>query len=184
MPAACELVPVRKRDAAGMSEIAGLMRVGERLARRSVHLTPTCCSSEVYGEQLRVAPLELRTEEISEQVVVAIPLALIIERDDEGIRTREVLKRASRVRCAEHRIAQRRCHVIEDRRPEQETLEMVRLALEHLFQEVVGDLLLIAGQSGSPRGAIGTATQRQRGQGNRGGPSLRPLPQGPGRRLR
>ena len=131
-----------------------------------------------------MAPLELRTEEIAEQVVVAVALALIVERDDEGIGTREVLKRTSRGRCAEHCIAQGRCHVIEDRRPEQELLEMVRLALQHLFQEVVGDLLLIAGQTGSPRGAIGTAPQRQRGQGNRGGPSLGPLPQGPGRRLR
>ena len=81
-----------------------------------------------------MAPLELRTQEIAEQMVVAIPLAVIVERDDEGIGTREVLKRTSRVRCAEHCIAQGRRHVIEDRRPEQETLEMVRLSLEHLFQ--------------------------------------------------
>ena len=131
-----------------------------------------------------MAPFELRTEEIAEQVVVAVALALVVERDDEGVGTREVLKRTSRVRCAEHCIAQGRCHVFEDRRPEQELLEMVRLALEHLFQEVVGDLLLIAGQTGGPVSAIGTAAQRQRGQRDRGGPSLGPLPQGPGRRLR
>ena len=131
-----------------------------------------------------MASLELRTEEVAEQVVIAIPLALIVERDDEGIRTRELLKRTSCVLCVEHCIAQGRCHLIEDRRPKQETLEMVGLALEHLLQEVVGDLLLIAAQTGSPRGAVGTATQRQRGQGNRGGPSLGPLPEGRGRRLR
>ena len=34
---------------------------------------------------------------------------------------------------------------------------MVRLALQHLFEEVVGDLLLIAGQAGSPLGGIVTA---------------------------
>ena len=61
---------------------------------------------------------------------------------------------------------------------------MVRLALEHLFQEVVGDLLLIAGQTGGHHGGIVTAAQRQRGQRNRGGPALRPLAQSPGRRLR
>ena len=160
------------------------MRVGERLARRAVPLAPICCPLQVHGQQLRVAPLELRTEEIAEQMVVAIPLAVIVERDDEGIGTREVLKRSSRVVYAEHCIAQGRRHVIEDRRPEQETLEMVRLAVQHLFHEVVGDLLLIAGQTGSPHGGIVTAAQRQRGQRNRGGPALRPLAQGPGRRLR
>ena len=61
---------------------------------------------------------------------------------------------------------------------------MVRLAVQHLFHEVVGDLLLIAGQTGSRHGGIVTAAQRQRGQRNRGGPALRPLAQRPGRRLR
>ncbi len=61
------------------------MRVGERLARSSVALAPACCPPQVHGEQLRVAPLELRPEEIAEQMVVAVPLAAIVERDDEGI---------------------------------------------------------------------------------------------------
>ena len=55
------------------------MGVGERLARRAVPLAPICCPLQVHGQQVRVAPLELRTEEIAEQMVVAIPLAVIVE---------------------------------------------------------------------------------------------------------
>ena len=60
---------------------------------------------------------------------------------------------------------------------------MIRLALKHLFDEVVGDLLLIAGQAGSPLRGVVAAAKRQRGQRNRGGPSLRSLAQGLGCRL-
>ena len=79
-----------------------------------------------------MAPLELHSEEIPEQMVVTGPLAAIVERDDERIRTREGLERTSRVVYPEHRIAQGRRHALKDRRPEQEPLEMVRLALQHL----------------------------------------------------
>ena len=61
---------------------------------------------------------------------------------------------------------------------------MLRLALQHLFQQVVGDLLLIARQTGSPHVGIVTAAQRQRRQHNRGSPPLRPLAQSLGRLLR
>ena len=61
---------------------------------------------------------------------------------------------------------------------------MGRLALHHLFQEVVGDLLLIARQTGSPHGGIVPASQRGRCQRDRGSPSLGPLPQSLGRLLR
>ena len=131
-----------------------------------------------------MATVELRSEEVAEQVVVAVPLAAIVERDDERIRAREGLERIGRVVRAEHRIAQGWRHPVEDRRPEQERLEIVRLALQHLFQEVVGDLLLIAGQTGSPRGGIVTVSQRQRCQRDRGSPPLRPLAQSLGRLLR
>ncbi len=61
---------------------------------------------------------------------------------------------------------------------------MIRLALEHLFHEVLGDVLLIAGQTGSHHGGIVTAAQRQRGQRNRRHPALGALAQGSGRPLR
>ena len=130
-----------------------------------------------------MATVELRSEEITEQVVVAEPLAAIVERDDERIRAREGLERIGGVVRAEHRIAQGWGHPVEDRRTEQEHLEIVRLAAKHLFQEVVGDLLLSAGQFGSPRRGVVAVSQRQRCQRDRGSPPLRPLAQSLGRLL-
>jgi hypothetical protein len=131
-----------------------------------------------------VAPLELRAQEVTEQMVVAVPLAVIVVRDHEGIRAREGRERNRRVVDAEHRIAQGRRHAAKDRRPKQEPLEIVRLTIERLFHEVVRDLLLIARQTGSPHGGIVTAAQRERGEHNRGSPPLRPLAQSFGRLLR
>ena len=131
-----------------------------------------------------MATVELRSEEIAEQVVVAVPPAAIVERDDERIRAREGLERIGRVVRAEHRVAQGWRHPVEDRRAEQERLELARLALQYLFQEVVGDLLLSAGQTGSPRGGIVAVSQRERCQRDRRSPPLRPLAQSLGRLLR
>ena len=87
-----------------------------------------------------MATLELRLEELAEQVVVAVPLAAIVERDDERVRARERLERIGRVDRAEHRVAERWGHPIEDRRAEQERLEIVRLPPQDLLEEVVRDL--------------------------------------------
>ncbi len=126
---------------------------------------------------------ELRSEEIAEQVVVAEPLAAIVERDDERIRAREGLERIRGVVRAKHRVAQGWGHPVEDRRTKQEHLEVVRLAANHLFHEVVGDLLLSAGQFDSPHRGVLAVSQRQRCQRDRGGPSLRLLAQSLGRLL-
>jgi hypothetical protein len=172
---------VGERDAAGLTEIAALVRIDERLVRRSVQLAPTRRPPPVQGEQLRVATIELPPQEIAEQMVVAVPLAVIVDRHDEGVRPSEGLERRGRVGRAEHRIAQGRRHALEDRCPEQEALEMLGLALQHLLQQVVGGLGLIARQSSGPGAGIVTAAQRERRQHDRGGPPLRPLAQRLGR---
>jgi hypothetical protein len=58
---------------------------------------------------------------------------------------------------------------------------MLRLARQHLFEEIVGDLDLIARQTGSPIVRIVTTTQRERRQHDRGDPPLRPVAQSLGR---
>ena len=94
-------------------------------------------------------------------MVVAEPLAAMVERNDERIRAREGLERIRGVVRAKHRVAQGWGHPVEDRRTKQEHLEVVRLAANHLFHEVVGDLLLSAGQFGSPhRGVLAVSNDK------------------------
>ena len=54
---------------------------------------------------------------------------------------------------------------------------MFRLALQYLFEEVVGDVGLIARQRGSPLVGIVTTTERERREHDRGSPPLRPFAQ-------
>jgi hypothetical protein len=76
---------MRKRDPACLSEIAALIRVHECPVRVSVLLAPPCRPPPVHSEQLRVATLELSAEQFAEQMVVAVPLPVIVERDHERI---------------------------------------------------------------------------------------------------
>jgi hypothetical protein len=70
-----------------------------------------------------VAPLELGAKEIAEQMVVAVPLPMAVQGNDERVGAREGLQRISCVIDAEHGVAQRGRHPVEDRRPEQELLK-------------------------------------------------------------
>ena len=63
-------------------------------------------------------------------------------------------------------------------------MRLLVLAPQHLFQEVVGDLLLSAGQTGSLRSGVVAVSQRERRQSDRRSPPLRPLAQSLGRLLR
>ena len=120
LTATCELVPVPEGDPAGLGEIAARVRVGERLVRTAVPLAPARRARQVHGEQVRMVALELAPEEIAEQMVVAVPLAAIVERDDECVRACEGVERIGCAARGEHRIAQGRRHPVENRRREQE----------------------------------------------------------------
>ena len=61
-----------------------------------------------------MATLELRSEEIAEEVVVAVPLAAIVERDDERVRACQGLERIGGVLRAEHGVAEGRRHPSQD----------------------------------------------------------------------
>ena len=83
-------------------------------------------------------------------MVVAVPLAAIVERDDERVRAGEGIERIRGAARREHRVAQGRRQPVEDRRREQEPLELLRLVVQHLLHEVVGDLLADRRSAGPP----------------------------------
>ena len=122
-----------------------------------------------------MATLELRLEEFAEQVVVAVPLTAIVERDDERVRARERLERIGRVVRPEHRVAEGRRHPIEDRRAEQERLEIVRLPPQDFLEEVVRDLGLRTGQTGGAGGRVVAVAGRECCQRDPCRPPLRSL---------
>ena len=124
-----------------------------------------------------MATLELRSKEIAEEVVVAVPLAAIVERDDERVRACQGLERIGGVLRAKHRVAEGRRHPSQDRGGEQECPQILRLASQDLVEEVVRDLGLRAGQSGGAGGCVVAVAGRECCQRDPCRPSLRSLAQ-------
>ena len=73
---------------------------------------------------------------------------------------------------ADHGVAQRPGQAVEHRSPQQERADLRRKAVQHLCQEVVHDLAVVAGERLDERRWFGPAAQRQPGQVQAGGPPL------------
>jgi len=86
----------------------------------------------VLGEQARV-------KHVSEQVMVAVPGALVVEGNDEQIATLELFQHAPAVVAGRDGIAETPGEVVEDGGAEQEVADRSRLAREDFVGEVVDD---------------------------------------------
>ena len=71
-------------------------------------------------DELWLTTLLLGAQEVSEQVMVPIPLAGPVEGDEQQVRVCERLQHCARAGAAEHRIAQRPAQPIEDGRAREE----------------------------------------------------------------
>ena len=69
----------------GLGVSPGCYRVLDRLVGRPVITMPAVRAAVQRRGQARLAPLELHPEQLREQVVEAVPPALIIERDEEQV---------------------------------------------------------------------------------------------------
>src|SRR5689334_25441329 len=95
-------------------------------------------------DQLGRLESQLGVQTGAEQVVVAVPVAPVIERDDEQVRARERLELPRRAGGVSDGITQRAAHSLEDRRAQQE-LARIRVQVgKNLLAEVVDDVAVIS----------------------------------------
>jgi len=127
-----------------------------------------------HGGVVRARPRELVAQQAGEQVVVAVPLALGVEREDEQPVALEPLQAGRRPAPAGDVVTQRPAQAIEDRGLEQEVAHLGRLAVEHLVAEVVHDGPVVSGERRYEVVAVGPAGQRQRRELQAGRPALGP----------
>ena len=123
----------------------------------------------------RARPRAARAQRLGEEVVVAPPLPLVVERDHEEVRPLERLQLLLAVGAAGDRVAQRAGQVVEDRGVEQERPDVLGLAVEHLVDEVVEDEAVAAGERLDEPVRV---TRARRGEGRElqpGRPALGPL---------
>ena len=139
----------------------------QRLARRCSSGTSSGRSSE-----------QVRVEHVGEQVVVAVPAAAVVERDEEEVRAVQRLEHRLAVRGGTgvvrraHGVAQRSGESGEDGGVEQEAAYVVGLAADDLVGEVVDDEPVVAGESGDERGLVVAVAQRDGGELERRHPAL------------
>ena len=89
----------------------------ERRLRITVPLVPVRGPAVQDAEQLRLAFGQFPSEQVAEQVVIAVPHTLLIKRHQKEVRPFDLLQLARRSLVVEHGVAQGAAHSFEHRRP-------------------------------------------------------------------
>jgi hypothetical protein len=166
--------PVRRDGLGGSADVACGDVVAHRVRDQSLLEVPLGRPAVQFGG---VAPTELQAQEVGEEVVVAVPLALAVERDEEEVRALDAPQHLGRVVAPGDGVAQRRAQPIQDARAQQELPHVRRLPVEHLVGEVVDDVAVVAGEARHGRRGIVASAQSQSGEVQAGGPALGALDQ-------
>jgi hypothetical protein len=109
------------------------------------------------------------TQHVHKQLMIAIPLACAIKRDDEQIRTFKFVEQyltiglmRIRMLTEQHRITERGTHPVENTGLEQEGQQMAWQVIDHFFGQIV-DHKLFDRAPGQALEALGFSSPRRRG---------------------
>ena len=118
-------------------------------------------------------------QHVGEQVVVAVPDPLVVQRHQEQVGPLQLLQDRLAVPGGggQQRIAQRGAQPVEHAGGQQKASGRGRPAVQHLGRQVVGHQAVPAGEGGHERRRVGPVAQRQPGQLEPGRPALGALDQ-------
>ena len=85
---------------------------------------------------------QLGSEQVTEQVVIPIPAIVAIERDDERVGTLQACEGVGAARPPGHSITQTSRETAQDRRFDQELPFLACKRLQHLREQVLGDIAI------------------------------------------
>ena len=122
-------------------------------------------------------PAQLQPEQIPEQVVVAEPGALGVQRFDERVRVLEFQKDPFRARAAGQQVCQLAVDPVEQGGTQEQILDVGRLAFQHLGDQILGDRAVAAGELRDEPLRVGVTGQGERREPQTRGPPLGPLVQ-------
>jgi hypothetical protein len=105
----------------------------------------------------------------------AIPLARVVERQEEQVGAGERVQQLRGAALFEQRVAQRTAEALEDRRAEHQLLRRQIVCLEYLVDEEVDDVAVSGAESPHQRRPVFCRLQRQRREVDPGSPTLGPL---------
>ena len=104
------------------------------------------------------------TEHVGEEMVVAEPVALVVQRHDEQVVSFQGLQHAPAIVPAGERIAQRGAEPVEDRGLQQEGTDAVGLTVQDFVDQVVDDVPVVAGEGPYETRQLLPPLDRERGQ--------------------
>ncbi|MNN05019.1 hypothetical protein D3C81_1177630 [compost metagenome] len=111
-------------------------------------------------------------QEAAEQTVVAEPLLLRVGWLDEQVGAQQLFDQPGAVAALGEGVAQRRAEAVEDAGLQQEQTDLIALAGEDVFGQVLGQLLVAAGKRTDDIGQGAAAVERQGGQEQTGDPAF------------
>ena len=126
-------------------DVARGERVPDRLRGLAVRLPPGARTAMELGHVVGMLVEQPGPEQVGEQVVIAVPAAPVVERDEEQVGPLERLEHRRPAGPAGDRVAQRAGEPVEDRRSGAGSPAIgVGLPLEDLVGEVVDDVAVVA----------------------------------------
>ena len=132
-------------------DVAGRERVADRGFEVSGLLVPAAGPPMQHRHVLGALGEEPGEQHVGEQVVVAVPAALVIERNEEQVASFQRLEEAASAGSCGDRVAQGTAQAIQDGGVQQEPAQVCRLLVEHLVDQVVHDEPVVPGEGRDER---------------------------------
>jgi hypothetical protein len=128
----------------GVGPVARRLRVPDSVDHLALPDKPLSGPPVQHRYFRRQRPAQLQPQEIRQQVVVAEPGALGVQRFDERVGVLEVQQDPFRARPTGQQIGQLAVDLVEQRGTQEQILDAGRLAVQHLGKQVLGDRAVAA----------------------------------------
>ena len=143
----------------GALNIGSSQCVLHRFSDQSMQLIPRAGSTVELSHDRRLCPLQAVAQHFSKQVMIAIPLAFVVERDHKQVCSVEGFQCGLALLLTCHSITERAAKALQDAGVEQERLHRRGLLREHFLGEVVQDEAMTAGEGVQKGRDIGSPPQ-------------------------
>ena len=153
-------------------EVLAGQSVPDRLRRLAALLVPAARPSMQLGNQLRLLIDQTGPQHVREQVVVAVPPAVVVERDQEEVPPVEGLQGRLPALLPGNGITQRTGEPVQDGGLDQERLDLVGLTLQDLLGQVVDDIAIVSREPGDEACHVLALLHGERRELERGDPAL------------
>ena len=122
---------------AARCEILGCQRVADRIGGRTIVRVPRTRALMQRGYLVGLLRQQMRIEHVGKEVVVAIPVALIVQRHDKEVASLQGLQPRAAFLLAGDGIAQRAIKAGREWQVWSKKLRHVRAALQDLFDQII-----------------------------------------------